>query len=431
MQDDDAVRLTTSGIKVMWIKENSPWAKANYGGIEEPIEPPGGVPGEPGGAGGFGGPPAGSGFGRLQDPFTAQNFLVEDGAPGSNRTMRLRLVSNVSEWTNDYALVETASNSWIFADAEDSLAVRLVLDQTREGSQKGTVRQTVLMASMAFGSQRMMTLYQKPGTNTYESERLTLAMQMPQTPSADAVDTVTVTVASSLLPGVTDTGVLVETGTNSLTFERADGKLRVQFTRWTAGSSTNRADVTALVTSDALEAPGLMVDAIETSTNTLSFSTAALHNSGGPGSGPGATRYVAIGSLWVPVCAVPLKNGQPDFPPYWTGTTLPCEVLRMRPVGNEIYPAPLSWSKAASIPAPQGCPPTGANYYTLEPLRVFVIREGDTPAFSPQVSLTPYPPVVPDSSAALVFSSGSRQSRSLASYPRQEGSSARQSQFYR
>jgi hypothetical protein len=223
-----------------------------------------------------------------------------------------------------------------------------------------------------------------------------LSMQMPQMPSAEVADTVTVTVASSLLPGATDTGVLVETGTNSLTFDRADGKLRLQIHRLTPGTSTNVADVTAMVTSEALEVPGVAVDAIETGTNSLSFSTAALHNSGEAGSGPGATRYVAIGSFWIPVCGVLLKDGLPLFPSYWTSTTLECEVLRMRSTGNDFYPDPLFWSKAAPIPPPLGCPTTGVKYFTLDPLHVFRIEEGDTPAFVSPLSLAPgLPPVIP------------------------------------
>jgi len=381
--------------QIVWVARNSPWKVADYAAAQSVQQPLGGQVGQPGGEGGFGGPPTGSEFGRLTDPFTVKNYELMDNGPGSNRTLRLTLISNVSAWSNDYVLTEQGVDSDIFADEEDGLAVRRVLEQNVADSAKGPDRETVLLASVAFGAERLMTVYKPENGSVYESERVTVEIEMSALPATNVADTITVTVVSSLRPGLVETGVLEETSIDSLVFARADGELKMQIVRMTDRDTTGADDLTAVLTSKALELSGSTVDAMETGAESLVFTTDAISASGGAaGTGGGSSSYVAIGAIWVPLGAVAKdKDGQAVFPGYWQGTTLAAEVYRRREMILDDYPNALEWSKAAEQPPPAGAS-TDCKYYTFAPLKIFLVIDDDgaTPVFS---DVLPFLPIIP------------------------------------
>jgi hypothetical protein len=408
--------VSVYNFQIVWAQRNSPWKVADYTAAQSVQQPLGCQVGQPGGEGGFGGPPTGSEFGRLSDPFTVKNYELIDNGSGSSRTLKLTMLSNVSAWSNDYVLTEQGVNSDIFADEEDGLAVRRVLEQNVADSAKGPDRETVLMASVAFGAERIMTVYKPQNGSVYEAERVTVEIEMSALPATNVADTITVTVVSSLRPGLVETGVLVETSVDSLVFARSDGELKMQIVRITDKDATGADDLTAVLSSKALEISGSTVDAMETGAKSLVFRTDAISASGGAiengakslvfridaisasggaaGTGGGASSYVAIGAIWVPLGAIAKdKVGQPTFPGYWQGTTLPAKVTRRRGMILEDYPNDLEWSKAAEQLPPAGAS-TDCKYYTFAPLKIFHVIDDDgaTPVFS---DVLPFLPIIP------------------------------------
>jgi hypothetical protein len=414
--------VSVYNFQIVWAQRNSPWKVADYTAAQSVHQPLGGQVGQPGGEGGFGGPPTGSEFGRLSDPFTVKNYELIDNGSGSSRTLKLTMLSNVSAWSNDYVLTEQGVNSDIFSDEEDGLAVRRVLEQNVADSAKGLDRETVLMASVAFGAERIMTVYKPQNGSVYEAERVTVEIEMSALPATNVADTITVTVVSSLRPGLVETGVLVETSVDSLVFARSDGELKMQIVRITDKDATGADDLTAVLSSKALEISGSTVDAMETGAKSLVFRTDAISASGGAietgakslvfridaisasggaaGTGGGASSYVAIGAIWVPLGAIAKdKVGQPTFPGYWQGTTLRAQVTRRRGMILEDYPNDLEWSKAAEQPPPAGAS-TDCKYYTFAPLKIFHVIDDDgaTPVFS---DVLPFLPIIPGLPALL------------------------------
>ncbi len=389
------LNVSVYNFQIVWAQRNSPWKVADYTAAQSVQQPLGGQVGQPGGEGGFGGAPTGSEFGRLSDPFTVKNYELIDNGSGSSRTLKLKMLSNVSSWSNDYVLTEQGVNSDIFADEEDGLAVRRVLEQNVADSAKGPDRETVLMASVAFGAERIMTVYKPQNGSVYEAERVTVEIEMSALPATNVADTITVTVVSSLRPGLVETGVLVETSVDSLVFARSDGELKMQIVRITDKDTTGADDLTAVLSSKALEISGSTVDAMETGAKSLVFRTDAISASGGAaGTGGGASSYVAIGAIWVPLGAIAKdKVGQPTFPRYWQGTTLRAQVTRRRGMILEDYPNDLEWSKAAEQLPPAGAS-TDCKYYTFAPLKIFHVIDDDgaTPVFS---DVLPFLPIIP------------------------------------
>jgi len=380
----DAVRLSAYEFRVVWGVYNSPWKEAGFGALGATNTPVlGGVPGEPGGQGGFGGPPEGSGFTRFVDPFRIEDFKLEDAGASATGRITLKIFSNVSSWSSNFVLTEIGTNAAVYADEEDSLAIRL-FDQYSIAGRKSTNAMNMFVASMAFGAQRLMTVYQPPDTNTFESEHLELVVTMSGLPDAGATNVINAVLKSSLMPDVILTNELVETGTNSLVFESGDKSCSVSFVRLTGNGGTNRNDFTATVKSDLLEVSGQSVDAIETAANSLVFRTDALHNSGPPGTGPGAAGYVSIGSIWVPRGLVGLVNGNPLWPKYWPGVELPMEIKRARHSSQgaqfATYSDPIAWTKNLSVSAGNGY-----IFCSTSPYRAFMLKDDDgvAPVFGP------------------------------------------------
>ncbi|HJW30325.1 MAG TPA: hypothetical protein VJ508_13930 [Saprospiraceae bacterium] len=264
-------------------------------------------PGEPGGQGGFGGPPAGSGFGALSDPFRIENLQVNDQGNILAGTMTLTLASNVSPWSKDYTLTETSADSNVYVDSEDSLAVQVIKPSA---DLAGNVDQIELfVTSMAFGSRRTMVVFETgPDTKVYASEHLQLVVTMTDLPDPGTVESINATLTSNLKTD-TSSGVLTETSADSLVFENPDKSFSITFIRITSVGPSAKDDFTALVTSQTLQVSEAEVDAIETGVATLEFRTDALQNQGEPGKGPGAVRGLAIGQQWEP--ALKVEKGKP------------------------------------------------------------------------------------------------------------------------
>lgn len=134
---------------------------------------------------------------------------------------------------------------------------------------------------------------------------------MTSLPSASSIDTVSATLATNLSSTIV-TGTLVETSPASNIYASADGAFVVQVVRITNKGSLAADDLTARVTSSQIDVTGALVDAVETTEQSLEFRTNALTNQGAQSPRKGALEYQLMGELWQPkrIGAAPEKTIQ-------------------------------------------------------------------------------------------------------------------------
>jgi len=349
---EDKISLTVYDPNVNWTSDAGDSDEMAVG-PDSLTEPPTPGPGEPGGAGGFGGPPEGSGFGSLANPFTVADLVVTDTVDTDPGVMTLVLRSNVSDWDAAYQLQETSAGSRTFVDDGDTLAVRVL--STGSDSQGGVSYLAAQVVSMAFGARRTMLLHRASETpDTYESERLRIVLQMQQMPDPSIVDQLSVVLQSSIKEG-SDTGTLMETAPDSMVFTNPGSTLAVTLARVTEHGDTAVDDMTVRVSSDLLGTMGT-VDAIETTPASLEFRTDAISDGDAtPGDSEGASTFIVYGQCWWPEYRVPFVDGTAEWPfgdekraairRKRGDDTVPTQTGDVIPKGIELNGNPFIWRK--------------------------------------------------------------------------------------
>jgi hypothetical protein len=403
----DRVKVSVTQMEIVWTAETvSQDVVIKYAGQSELPPPHQGGPGEPGGVGGFGGPPVDSGFDQLSSPLSVSDYEFIPGDEFTDDRITLTLNSEVSDWSATYTLLASEPGSAVFADADDSIAVRRIASNDAMNDPKGEAVETVIISSMAFGATRSASLYRPHGANAFESERLNLTAVFAAELDPEAVDTVDIALLSSLMPAFPVGEPLVETGADTRVFQNAAGSLQLSILRMSDFGAEALNDVTVAITSERLNLHGSVVDLRATAPGNHTFSGEALRNQGQPGTGPGATRHLPLGAIWIPRIGVfkdddSKSNQKVTFPDCWKETKIEATVSRFRGNNQKIYDKGswLYFCKTSPVAPPPRADPE-KQYFTLNPLHYFYIYDESllpniTDVFS-DITLPSWLPFLPD-----------------------------------
>lgn len=338
--DASGVSITALGVNDGVGDPVPPMPTSEYGGTM------GGYPdsfGAPGSEGGFAGPPEGSGFDVLQEPFhvcDTKFTTVEQGEEAAN-AMLLRMEATTCEYTEEYTLLETPHTAGLFVDENDKLAIR-VFEYHPEAMQS-QVSASFELSSTIFGRLEILDVKKVKDKETFASEHVEINLSGVNAGDADQADTIQAELASSLTGS--HEALLTETGPNTNAYKSENGALSVKIVREHTNPETGRRDLTVSVSSTQLDIAGRLVDAMETEAASGRFSTSAISSdvqepditdastSSSTSSSISASSAIGAGNWWKPRC---------DISPSPSGGSYKLDVLiRLCPDGGSGDPVPL------------------------------------------------------------------------------------------